>query len=372
MHNKKVFAFIVFFVINAIGIYNMNAMIFFSKKFDQNIPPVINVRFDNSISNLIQTNGKSKKINTNTFIETYSIAESTGFLGFTDLVKYKDKWYVTFRISDGHVAKNFGSIVVLESTDLMKWNINQIFKQENYDLRDPKFLVTGNILRIHFHSTNIKPTYGTVRNDFTSKYNNRTGSWSRASRIVKSSDKNSWFWRISYNQKEKSFYTISYINGLKLHKGKNASSFEEIYSFQNTPRGASEGMLYFHNDIVFALIRTSEGSLLMQATNDDMREWQIKKIIPTELAGPNYIVYNDKLIISGRDHKKGTMVLFYYDINTEELSSTVKLPSNAETGYSGMYIENNKLYVSYYNFVISSGAIYHIYLTTIDLPTFIK
>jgi hypothetical protein len=159
---------------------------------------------------------------------------------------------------------------------------------------------------------------------------------------------------------------------LKLHKGKNASSFEEIYSFQNTPRGASEGMLYFHNDIVFALIRTSEGSLLMQATNDDMREWQIKKIIPTELAGPNYIVYNDKLIISGRDHKKGTMVLFYYDINTEELSSTVKLPSNAETGYSGMYIENNKLYVSYYNFVISSGAIYHIYLTTIDLPTFIK
>lgn len=138
------------------------------------------------------------------------------------------------------------------------------------------------------------------------------------------------------------------------------------------PRGASEGMISFYKNSAFALIRTSEGTVLMQSPMSNLQQWQKKHVFSTELGGPNFLIYDDKLIISGRDQKKGTMVLFYYDINTENVSPALKLPSNAETGYSGMYIDDDKLFVSYYNCVITSVATYHIYLSTIDLPSFIK
>src|SRR6478672_11563359 len=60
---------------------------------------------------------------------------------FTDLIRWHDKWYCTFRESDAHVGGD-GKIRILESDDGDKWQSAALIGEEGIDLRDPKFSVT--------------------------------------------------------------------------------------------------------------------------------------------------------------------------------------------------------------------------------------
>ena len=60
---------------------------------------------------------------------------------FTDLARWRGKWYCTFRESEGHVGGN-GTLRVLESADGGKWEPVALIAEEGIDLRDPKLSVT--------------------------------------------------------------------------------------------------------------------------------------------------------------------------------------------------------------------------------------
>jgi hypothetical protein len=61
---------------------------------------------------------------------------------FTDLVRFKDKLYLTFRsCPDGHMVHPTASIVILASTDGQQWEPVHRFGVEKRDTRDPHFLV---------------------------------------------------------------------------------------------------------------------------------------------------------------------------------------------------------------------------------------
>ncbi len=61
---------------------------------------------------------------------------------FTDLAKFKDRYYLTFRTCpDGHMVHPTASIIVLASDDLKSWQPVHQFSVKHRDTRDPHFLV---------------------------------------------------------------------------------------------------------------------------------------------------------------------------------------------------------------------------------------
>lgn len=61
---------------------------------------------------------------------------------FTDLTKFKDKYYLTFRTCpDGHMVHPTASILILTSDDLQTWKQVHQFSVKHRDTRDPHFLV---------------------------------------------------------------------------------------------------------------------------------------------------------------------------------------------------------------------------------------
>src|SRR5437879_5124436 len=60
---------------------------------------------------------------------------------FTDLIRWRDTWYCTFREADGHVGGD-GKIRLLSSANGQSWDSVALIAEEGIDLRDPKLSLT--------------------------------------------------------------------------------------------------------------------------------------------------------------------------------------------------------------------------------------
>jgi len=69
---------------------------------------------------------------------------------FTDLVRFGDKFYLTFRsCPDGHMVHPTASIIILSSTDAKQWEQVHRFSVDKRDTRDPHFLVFKDTLFVY-------------------------------------------------------------------------------------------------------------------------------------------------------------------------------------------------------------------------------
>ncbi len=69
---------------------------------------------------------------------------------FTDLVRFGDKFYLTFRsCPDGHMVHPTASIIILSSTDAQQWKQVHRFSVAKRDTRDPHFLVFKDTLFVY-------------------------------------------------------------------------------------------------------------------------------------------------------------------------------------------------------------------------------
>jgi len=61
---------------------------------------------------------------------------------FTDLIRFKGKYYLTFRsCPDGHMVHPTSSIIILVSSDTKEWEQVHRFSVARRDTRDPHFLI---------------------------------------------------------------------------------------------------------------------------------------------------------------------------------------------------------------------------------------
>ena len=69
---------------------------------------------------------------------------------FTDLCRFGDDFYLTFRsCPDGHQLSSRSSVVVLRSSDAKRWEAMHTFSVPQRDARDPHFLVFNNNLFVY-------------------------------------------------------------------------------------------------------------------------------------------------------------------------------------------------------------------------------
>ncbi len=312
------------------------------------IPLVLNSHINDSILSLISftKNDEASVITFNTKIT--AIASSNLHLGFPDFVKFKGTWYVSMRFSEGHMPTEFGDVIIFKSNDLKKWEPEQVFMQKGYDLRDPKFFIANSILYVHFHSTTINP-YGETRNDYISSYDESTKKWNPAIKIDKNTNLKSWFWRITAN--ESTLYTTAYMNGepLRLFTSTDGKNFNEKWKF-DLKGLATETTLRFYEDNLYAIIRMEDGNALFGRTNkENPINWEFKNVNIHRFGGPNFLKYKDVFLLGGRDYKTNKTKLYTYNYGTNTLNEIYTFPSVLDTGYPGMIIENDFLYLVYFS-----------------------
>ncbi len=69
---------------------------------------------------------------------------------FTDLIRFKGKFYLTFRsCPDGHMVHPTASIIILSSADAKEWKQMHRFRVQKRDTRDPHFLVFKDTLFVY-------------------------------------------------------------------------------------------------------------------------------------------------------------------------------------------------------------------------------
>ncbi len=69
---------------------------------------------------------------------------------FTDLIRFRDRLYLTFRsCPDGHMVHPTSSIIILSSKDGQSWQPVHRFHVEKRDTRDPHFLIFKNRLFVY-------------------------------------------------------------------------------------------------------------------------------------------------------------------------------------------------------------------------------
>src|SRR6266496_6534736 len=60
---------------------------------------------------------------------------------FTDLIRFQNKWFCTFREAESHLSGH-GKIRVLSSVEGEQWDSLSLLAEPGVDLRDPKLSIT--------------------------------------------------------------------------------------------------------------------------------------------------------------------------------------------------------------------------------------
>ena len=123
--------------------------------------------------------------------------------GFTDLIRFHDRWYCTFREGRENMSPD-GALRVLTSADGETWASAALLSVAGGDLRDPKLSVTpyGHLLLNAGAALRV-----------SSEVTYRSLVWSSAdarewSEPVPVGDPDVWLWRVTWNLKQA--YSIGY------------------------------------------------------------------------------------------------------------------------------------------------------------------
>ena len=142
----------------------------------------------------------------------------------------------------------------------------------------------------------------------------------------------------------------------------------------NLGKSPSEATIRFdgNNNMYFLIRREIANVALGYSTPADYTKVTfIEDPLSTRLSSPNFLFYNNKLLICGRDQDDLKFKLFSYNLTTNKVEKRFTFPSGGETGYGGMSFNpanKDELWISYY--VINDHWSY-IKLIKMNLKTFL-
>jgi hypothetical protein len=293
-------------------------------------------------------------------ISTQMIWNNAPHNAFTDLIRFNDRWYCTFREGEKHVGDN-GKIRVISSIDGEKWESAALFEREGVDLRDPKLCITpDNRLMLHIGaSVYVDGKLKCFRPSVV--FMDETYKWSGTTDI---NITERWPWRpFWYNQTD---YCVAYSDSVLLYKSQNGIDYEKICKFSLEGQPNEAAICALPGDTLMILMRRDKGN----------RHALIGKAVPpydqwiwTEtgwpIGGPALINVPDKgLYGAGRSTINGISRTVLGKIDNNGLTPLLALPSGGDCSYPGMVFYEGVLWMSYYS---SHEGRTSIYLSKIKL-----
>jgi hypothetical protein len=297
---------------------------------------------------------------------------------FTDLVRYQDVWFCTFREGDGHVGGD-GKIRLLTSTDGETWESASLLAEEGIDLRDPKLSVTvDNQLMllaggsVYGGTTTLKAMQPRVA------FSPDARNWTVPRRVL---EEGQWLWRVTWH--EGRAYGVSY-RVPKPYSGAQASPADwevtlvasddgvNFYTITrlDVPGKPNETTLRFlANGDLMALMRRDGGNTMgwIGLSRPPLyRQWTWKET-NMRLGGPEFIQLPDRsLWAATREYsgalktdpkQKGASTVLAH-LTRESIEPLLLLPSGGDTSYPGLAWHDNLLWMSYYSSHEGKASIY--------------
>src|SRR5213593_366934 len=158
-------------------------------------------------------------------LEVRKIWDRAPHNAFTDLVRFKGRWFCVFREGAAHASPD-GALRVITSKDGLDWTSAALLARRGADLRDAKITVTpDNRLMLSGAAALHQPAQ--FKHQSLAWFSKNGRAWSAP---VEIGDPNVWLWRVTWHRS--TAYSIGYdtlAEGfVRLYTSKEGSRFESL------------------------------------------------------------------------------------------------------------------------------------------------
>jgi hypothetical protein len=283
---------------------------------------------------------------------------------FTDLIRHRGEWFMTFREGSGHVATD-GSIRVLASGDGTNWSSAALIKMPGQDLRDSKLSVMpdGRLHLLTCGANRITNNGPAAIHQTMAAISANGRDWSALKPVA---DPNVWLWRLTWHGPKA--YGISYDTGKRSPEKPIASSrlwstddglnFSVVAQPLLTNGHPTEATLAFQKDGTALCLQRHDGPApshaLLGTAKPPYTSWTWRDL-GTFFGGPHFIQIPDgRWIACGRIHgtdakRTPKTVVCELDVAAGKLVPLLTLPSGGDTSYPGLAWHEGRLWISYYS-----------------------
>lgn len=294
---------------------------------------------------------------------------------FTDLIRWHDAWFCTFRESDAHVGGD-GGLRVLESADGETWKSAAYITEKGIDLRDPKLSITPDGRLMIVAGGSLYEGTKTLKGRQPRVMFSADGhTWTEPKPVLTDGE---WLWRVTWHGG--TAYGVSY--GSTPRKDKDAQGEPDwtLKLFSSTdgvkynlvtdldiPGRPNETTLRFLPDgEMIALVRREAGSKLawIGRSKPPYKTWKWTET-KHQVGGPNFIQLPDGALWAvGRSYPGGAKTVVAR-MTLDSYEPVLTLPSGGDTSYAGLAWHDGLLWISYYS---SHEGKTSIYLAKVKLP----
>lgn len=290
---------------------------------------------------------------------------------FTDLIRFQDKWFCSFREGLGHIGGD-GAMRVLESKDGETWTSTALLTEQGIDLRDPKLSITpdGRLMIVAGGSV-YKPDNTFVSRQPRVAFSADGHTWTPTKRVLGDGE---WLWRVIWHEGQA--YGVSYLpirhpdnrreSTLTLVTSSDGVDWKLVHKF-DIPKFDYPGettLRFLPSGEAIVLVRELAGGKIGVSKQPfDKWTWH-----PTrgKIGGPNFIQLPDgSLWASGRDYSSGKAMTALAKMTPTSYEPVLTLLSGGDNSYAGMVWHNGLLWMSYYS---SHEGKTSIYLAKVRVP----
>ena len=301
-------------------------------------------------------------------VEVRKIWDAAPHNAFTDLIRYNDRWYCTFREGQGHVSSD-GAGRVIVSDDGETWTSAARLTSPVGDVRDPKLslMPDGQLMSV----TAVALEDNSVNSHQSVVWFSSDGeNWDGPHDVA---DPNFWLWRVSWH--DGVGYGIGYATrknvtrGIRLYRSEDGRHFDTLVPQLDADHYPNETSIVFQPDgeAVCLLRRDSEPNTgLLGTAVAPYTDWTWRDL-GTRIGGPHMLRLPDGRHVAAvrlYDNKVRTS-LVWIDPDQATLEEFLPLPSGGDTSYAGLVWHEGLLWVSYYS---SHEGKTSIYLAKVRLP----
>jgi len=303
-------------------------------------------------------------------VESRRIWDRAKHNAFTDLLRYKGRWYCVFREGSAHVSPD-GALRVITSADGEKWKSIALVTSPKYDLRDAKLTTTPDG-RLMLNGAGMIAD-AKVRYYSMVWFSSDDGhTWTKGRQI---GDPGFWLWRTQWH--DGSAYTMGYsterdrtTRKLRLYRSKDGGRFDTLVKQLSAPAGCGEDTILFLKDnSAMCLLRHETGDKMAQlgTAAPPYKDWKWRDL-NLRIGGPNMIQLPDgRILAATRLYAGGARTsLSWLDPKNGKLTEVLRLPSGGDTSYPGLVLHDGLLWISYYS---SHEARTSIYLAKVRIPS---
>lgn len=285
---------------------------------------------------------------------------------FTDLCKFKNRYYLAFRsCPEGHMVHPTSSIIIMSSPDGQDWQQVHRFSVAKRDTRDPHFLVFKDRLFVYAGTwycgdTSPKNYYMNELLGYAA-WSDDGKTWQ--SPVMLEGTYGHYIWRAAeYDGK-------AYLCGRRKHQFvKTANRKERDPVIESALLESDDGLIWRKKSLFqetygdeTAFLFEDDGSILAVARSGGGRNAQLCRSKPpydtwqrTDLdryiGGPLVKKWNGNYLVGGRKTSTGKAVMSLCWLVGDKLYEFAELPSGGDTSYPGfVQLSPNRAIVTYYS-----------------------